>query len=290
MVMKLQESYDLPGWRKIKSWRRALKNKMRALGRAVYSGGKGKSKRVKKTTEEYLKKAKSLYSKLEKGKRKFPVLALRDRFILRELEYFMSFLLKHIDLLERRIIKGETIPHEEKIFSVFETYTEWISKGKKRLGVELGKRTAITTDQYHLIVDYVVIEKESDSEIVPELSKRLLSLYGKIASWSFDKGFWNRSNKELLSEQVSLLVLPKKGKCNKEEYEEEHQAIFKRYRHKHSVGESNINELEHRGLNKCPDKGYRHFKTYVGLAVSAYNLRKIGSEIIRLAREEKTNE
>ncbi len=131
------------------------------------------------------------------------------------------------------------------------------------------------------------MEKKSDSEIVPGLSKRLLSLYAKIASWSFDKGFWNRFNKDLLSESEYLLVLPKKGKCNKEKYEEEHQAIFKRYRHKHSAEESNINELEHRGLNGCPDKRHERFKTYVGLAVSAYNLRKIGSEIIRLAREGK---
>ncbi len=93
MVMKLQESYDLEGWRKIKSWRRELKNKMRVLGRAVSSGGKRQIGKSKKTTEEYLKKAKSLYSKLEKGKGKFPAVSLKDYFIIRELEYLMSFLL-----------------------------------------------------------------------------------------------------------------------------------------------------------------------------------------------------
>ena len=57
-----------------------------------------------------------------------------------ELERFMVLLHKHIDLLERRIIKGEEIPHKEKLFSIFEDYTEWITKGKMHPNVELGKR------------------------------------------------------------------------------------------------------------------------------------------------------
>jgi len=46
MITKLQERHGLPGWRKIKDWRRDLKNKMRALGRASASGGKGKHERL----------------------------------------------------------------------------------------------------------------------------------------------------------------------------------------------------------------------------------------------------
>ena len=50
--------------------------------------------------------------------------------------------------------------------------------------------------------------------------------------------------------------------------------------------ESNINELEHRGLNRCPDRGYPNFKRYVALAVSAYNLRKIGAVLIAERQKE----
>ena len=42
-----------------------------------------------------------------------------------------------------------------------------------RPNVELGKRTAITTDQFNLIVDYMVMEHQTDSEIVGELSTRM---------------------------------------------------------------------------------------------------------------------
>lgn len=281
MIDKLQEKHNLPGWRKVSNWRNDLKNKMRALGRANASGGKGKQERLNSATKNYLKKAKALYSKLENSKSGYPQADITDMVIIMELERFMQLLLKHIDLLERRIIKGEEIPHDEKMFSIFEQYTEWITKGKLRPNVELGKKTTITTDQFNLIVDYQVMENQADSEIVPELSERIFSRYG-VASWSFDKGFWHKNNKILLSENVKNLVLPKKGKCNKTEAEEEHRPIFKKLRHKHSAVESNINELEHRGLNQCPDKGYKHFKRYIGLAVCAYNLRKIGEHLVNV--------
>jgi len=54
--------------------------------------------------------------------------------------------------------------------------------------------------------------------------------------------------------------------------------------------ESNINELEHRGLDRCPDRGHGHFKRYVGLAVSAYNLRRIGQELMEIQRKQELPE
>ena len=191
----------------------------------------------------------------------------------------MDLLQKHIGLLDRRILKGEEIPHREKMFSIFEQYTEWITKGKMRPNVELGKKVAITTDHYHLIIDYQVMENQADSEIVPGLAARLIERYN-IKSWSFDKGFWHKDNKKLLQARVEKVVMPKKGKRNKEEETEEKLPIFKKLMNKHSAVESNINELEHRGLNRCPDKGYDNFKRYIGLAVGAYNLRRIGAELI----------
>jgi len=287
MVTKFQEKYNLEGWRKIKNWRNDLKNKMRALGHASASGGKGKQERVKKATQIYLSKAKALEQKLEKSKNTFPQNDIVDLIIFMEMEHFMGLLHKHIDLLERRIIKGEEIPHKEKMFSIFEDYTEWITKGKLHPNVELGKKTAITTDQYHLIVDYRIMEHQADSEIVQDVAKKLLGQY-LIYSWSFDKGFWHKDNKEFFKSRIEKVIMPKKGKRNKTEEMEETQRIFKTLKNRHSAIESNINELECRGLDRCPDKSYNHFKRYIGLAVSAYNLRRIGAKLI--SKELKTRE
>jgi IS5 family transposase len=284
MVSKLQSKYNLEGWRKIQDWRSGLKNMMRSLGRASVSGGKGKNQRLKTTTKQYLAKANALLNKINNTKGTFPCEDAADYMILQELERFIELLSKHINLLERRIIKGEEIPHQEKMFSIFEEYTEWITKGKMRPNVELGKKVAITTDQFHLIVDYQVMNHQSDSEIVKPLADKIFEQY-RIKSWSFDKGFWHKENKEYLNQKVETLVMPKKGKRNNEETLEERHPLFKKLKNKHSAIESNINELECRGLDRCPDKGYRNFKRYIGLAVGAYNLRRIGQELIMQIKE-----
>ena len=196
----------------------------------------------------------------------------------------MELLERHINLVDRRILKGETIPHEEKMFSVFETYTEWITKGKMNPSVELGKKLNITTDQWGLIVDYQIMDAQQDRDIVIEMADRFLPKY-KVASWSFDKGYWKKESKEILQLDVPTVVMPKLGKRNKTEESEEHSTTFKHLKNKQSAIESNINELEHRGLDICPDRGYLHFKRYIGLGVCAYNLKKIGKQILKLERE-----
>ena len=87
---------------------------------------------------------------------------------------------------------------------------------------------------------------------------RLLNKY-KIESVSLDKGFSSKEDKELLSLYIEKVIMPKKGKLNKEEKEEESKPLFKKLKNKHSAVESNINELEHRGLNRCPNHSYRTF-------------------------------
>jgi hypothetical protein len=176
-------------------------------------------------------------------------------------------------------LKGETIPQEEKMFSIFETYTEWITKGKLRPSVELGKKVNITTDQYQLIIDYLTVDSQSDSALVTALADRLTPIF-KIGSWSFDKGYWHPDNRTLLEMVVPEVILPKKGKSNREEAEREQRPVFKKLRNRHSAVESNIHSLETRGLSRCPDRGKAHFLRYVAWGVCAYNLCCIGRKLL----------
>ena len=57
---------------------------------------------------------------------------------LSELRRLVSLGTRLEDQIVRRVLKGETIPASEKIFSVFEEHTRWISKGKAGRPVELG--------------------------------------------------------------------------------------------------------------------------------------------------------
>ena len=117
------------------------------------------------------------------------------------LAYFHRMLDKHLDLVERRLLREETIPPHEKVFALFEPHTEWIQQGKQRPNVALGHRLLIATDQHQLIQDYDVPVGEGDVDQSVPVADRLLGRYGTgvIASLSFDKGFTRTEDRELLS-------------------------------------------------------------------------------------------
>lgn len=272
---------SVAGWRKYKDWRRGLKSAMRSLSQLCTRSGPKKPEAIKDAANQYINKANGLSKKVDELISECPIETTGQLVQVIRLEYYKAMLDKHIDLVNRRLIKGETIPQGEKIFSIFETYTEWITKGKLHPNVELGKKASITTDQYHLIVDFQVVEKTADVNLILTIADRLLSKYS-IESLSSDKGGWSHENKELLQMVIPKVIIPKKGKLGLDEQIEEQAKGFKKLRHLHSAVESNINELEHGGLDRCPDRGLHGFKRYVAIAVVAYNLHRIGKELLAL--------
>ncbi|MCX6875358.1 MAG: hypothetical protein NTW21_16355 [Verrucomicrobia bacterium] len=264
---------------------------MRALGNISQKGGPNKQARLQQGARVYLDQASTLSAKANATLGQLRTLALSpvEGGSLVELTYFVEMLNKHIDLIERRILKGETIPHEEKVFSLFEPHTQWISKGKAGCPVELGRKLLITTDQYQLILDYHNMDKPDEHPQAPATVARIREQYGSasLKSISFDKGFSSKTNEAQLQEVAGRVIMPKKGKCNAEEVVEEHQADYIRLCHAHSAVESNINSLEHHGLDRCPDKGYHGYTRYTGLGVIAYNLHQIGKGMLRQAQAAK---
>jgi len=277
------------GWRKIESIRRKAKRLFRNASQQVFRGGNKNPRITEQAVKSYLQCAKQIYKRTESV---IPTQGSLMTFVLlAELQYYRHYLATFIDQVERRLIKGEEIPASEKIFSIFKPYTEWIKKGKLYPNVELGKLLLITTDQFQFIMDYKVMEKEKDAAQVAPLCERLKTRYpqAKIASHSFDKGFYSKANfNHARAAGVEQVVMPKKGKKNKEEQQRESHPQFKKLRNKHSAVESNINMLEHHGLNRCPDRGLNGLKAYVGFSVLAYNLHILGNHL--MAKERKKEE
>lgn len=204
----------------------------------------------------------------------------------------IKYATQQIDLIERRIFNNEKIPHKDKIFSIFESHTEWINKGKAGVPVELGLRVCIVEHASGYILNHMVMENKTDSEIVVELIKHTQKLYPNFKACSFDKGFHSPSNQITLKELMDEVIMPKKGKCNKEEAQREGRQEFKTAKRKHSSVESGINALEVHGLDKCLDHGLHGFKRYIAMAVVARNIQKLGSQLIakelaKIKRQEK---
>ncbi len=285
----LAKEQNLEGWRKGSDWKKRVKIEFRKLQKTKRSGGKNKELRLKHAAKSYLDISGILQKKVVDFRTVLKPDTIAQNLKSLELGYYLEMLVKHIDLLERRLLKGEKIPHGEKLFSLFEPHTKWISKGKSGVVAEFGEKHLIVTDQYNFIVLDRIIADTPDAAFTIDIAGRLKKQFGnRIASLSFDKGF---SSKEIIQELESIIpdtIIKQKGKPNKERKEVEGTQDFKTLNNAHNAVESNINQLTYHGLDKCRDKGKTNFDKYVSLAVLSYNLHRLGNLIKKEREKENT--
>jgi IS5 family transposase len=193
-----------------------------------------------------------------------------------EILYFIEQGNKQIDQICRRCFKGETIPHDEKVFSLFEPHTEWIAKGKAGISQELGLRVCIVESSEGFILHHMVMENKTDDQVTVPITRETKKRFPSLKSCSYDKGFHSPQNQQDLRKELDFVVLPKKGRRNPEEQSHEGSKRFGGLRRKHSAVESAINALEHCGLDRCKDFGIVGFKRYVSLAILARNIHRLG--------------
>ncbi|MCU7889418.1 MAG: transposase, partial [Candidatus Thiodiazotropha sp. (ex Lucinoma aequizonata)] len=187
---------------------------------------------------------------------------------------------------DRRVLRGKRIPHEDKVFSIFEPHTEWICKDKAGVPVELGLRVNVVEDRDRFILHHQVMEKTTDDQVAVAMVDEIKQRYSTLRAISMDKGFHSPANQQALKERLECAVLPKKGRRSQADQARESEPEFVRLRKEHSAVESAINALEHHGLDKCPDQGIDGFKRYIALAVVARNIQRLGA-VLRQQKQEK---
>ncbi|MFC1681713.1 transposase, partial [Pseudomonadota bacterium] len=166
--------------------------------------------------------------------------------------------------------------------------TEWISKGKAGVPVELGLKVCIVEDTQGYLLHHQVMERQTDDQVAIDLITQAQDRYPEMRVCSFDKGFHSPRNQGELAKKLDRVVLPKKGRCNKEERDRQDSEAFKASRRKHSAVESGINALEVHGLDRCLDHGIDGFKRYVALAIVARNIQKLGADLQKKVQQQET--
>ncbi len=198
---------------------------------------------------------------------------------------FIAHARRQMDQVERRLLLGETIPHQEKVLSVFEPHTRWVSKGKAGTPVELGVPVAVIEDQHQFILHHEVLWKGEDVHVALPLVRAAQERFPDLRACSFDRGFHSPENRARLDQLLDLAVLPKKGYLSVADRKRETEEAFAAARRKHPAIESAINALEHRGLDRVRSRGADGFERTVALSVLAANLHRLG-HMLR-AREKK---
>lgn len=272
----LADIFNIKGWRQSQHHIKVFKRQYRRVQKA---------RRQKKASEELeVENLTYLTLALEHLDRSERLLQqLRDQKVeakaTASLEDYQGYVRLLVDQIHRRCLEGEAIPHEEKIFSIFQPHTEWICKGKAGVPFELGIRVNIVEDQHRFILHHQVAQKKTDDQVAIGITTETKQRYPRLNAISFD-------NQRVLPTLVEQVTLPKKGRLNQQEQQREQSDRFQDHRRRHSGVESAINALEQGGLDVCPDHGIDGFKRYVALAVVARNIKRMGA-IIQQQQQDK---
>lgn len=287
LIMVVCGKMSFSEWRQGKYHIRKIKKLFRAAQNMKHAATKDSVKKAKR--EELIQQAHQAYIDMAQvyiDRVRLTLLNIESSDIMvwlriSQIQDYIQHAERQIDQIRRRIIEDETISHAEKVFSLFEPHTEWISKGKAGVPVELGLKVCIVKDQFQFILHHRVMQKETDDKIAVSIVKEVQERFASFRECSFDKGFHSPSNQKGLGEILDHCVLPKKGKLSAIRKEIENSEEFKKVRRKHSAVESSINALENHGLDICPDHGIHGFKRYVAMAVVARNIEILGKMLLQ---------
>ena len=149
-LARLCAKHAIAGWRKVSFWlaklRRAF-NRIRAMRK-----GRARQGRV----AAFLSLCRDI---LAKAADTFALLDQQNISCKATLLWYFEAGMRLLDQVDRRLIQGEKIPHDEKIFSIHEPHTRWINKGKAGVPAELGVPVCVLEDQHQFILSYQVMAR-----------------------------------------------------------------------------------------------------------------------------------
>jgi len=196
--------------------------------------------------------------------------AVKLQGFISELKEFIPLVEQVLDQAYRRIVLGEQVPADEKLFSIFETHADIIVKGQR--DVVFGHKSTITTGKSGLILDVDIHEgNPADSTLVQGVITNHKSFYGSAPKRAvFDGCYSSADNRNFAASEGIQDV------CFSKETDEESSCsriVRKSLRNFRAGIEATVSMLKRMfGLTRVMDKGFYSFKKAVKAAVLSYNL------------------
>jgi IS5 family transposase len=196
----------------------------------------------------------------------------------RSIEHYCQLGERVIDQSRRRVLKEEQVPPDEKIYSIFETHTDLIKRGKVQKPIEFGHKIFLAESARGLITQYDVLQgNPSDHlQVAPSLKRHQETFGFAPALYSSDRGFFSDEHSQACQE-VKLVCIPQRGGKRTAEREAfEKSPEFKKGQRFRAGIEGRISVLfRGRGMKRCLAEGRERFEVLVGAAVLTNNLMTI---------------
>ena len=205
-----------------------------------------------------------------------PLQAAAAEALAEEIEHYRALGARGIDQARRRVLQGEKLTNDEKLFSIFEPHTELLIRGKAGKEVEFGHMIQIEQVRQKFITNYGVFEKKP---VEPRLLDPALQSHRKLfgedpEELTADKGYdGGQEMRRRLREKIGTVSIAKKGRRTAEETEIEREPAFRHLQRFRAGVEGTISFLKRvLRLARCFNRGWEHFVSTVGATVFSHNL------------------
>lgn len=197
-------------------------------------------------------------------------LGLKLGGLISSLEDYIPLVEQVIDQAHRRIVKKESVPAEEKIFSIFEDHTDIIVKGRR--DITFGHKNTITTGKSGLVLNLEIHEgNPADSTLVEEAMKAHEEFYGGYPESAVFDGCYSSNENRKFAEEVGI-----KNTCFSKETDQESTCsrfIRRSLRNFRAGIEATVSMLMRMfGMKRIMNKGLASFKATAKAAVITYNM------------------
>jgi transposase, IS5 family len=184
------------------------------------------------------------------------------------------------------------VPTAEKIYSIFETYTDLIKRGKVQRPIEFGHKVFLAESAQGLITQYEVLEGNpgDDQQVEPSLQRHKETFGRAPEFYGSDRGFFNETNlKSCKRDGVKVVCIPQReGKKTAKRETYEKSPAFKEGQRFQAGIEGRISVLfRGRGMKRCLAEGHQRFELLVGAAVLANNLMRIAALLSKRTRRKR---
>jgi IS5 family transposase len=192
--------------------------------------------------------------------------------IIEQLGLILGLMNKVYAMTKRKELDGETVPNDEKLFSIYEQHTDIIVKGKR--DVQFGHKVQLGTGNKLILTCEIPKGNPGDSTLFKSTIDSVINDYGIVPSSSVsDGGYASLENQRYAKDKgITNIVFNKivgslKNIANGEGIEE----ALKKWRSGIEAVISNLKRGFH--IARCVWKGSKHFNQKVLWSVIAYNIR-----------------
>jgi IS5 family transposase len=202
--------------------------------------------------------------------------------LVEEIAHFQPLAQRVIDQARRRVLEGQSVPNEEKLFSLFEPHTELLKRGKAGKDLEFGHMIQIQQVAEKFITDYEVYDRKPVEHALlrPALESHRALFGGDPSQLAADKGYYESMDAlRELEKKIPVVSIAKKGKRTAEQTERERDPLFRHAQAFRAGVEGTISFLKRiLRLARCFNKGWEHFVATVGTTIFAHNLLVLARE------------